>query len=325
MKKLTFTLGLTFILLVACEKKVIVNETVVLPEYNNINRLVRTDDILWVISSTPGNSDWGSIPPHSRILKVNLADDKILLSKEIPSSEKIALNRDHQPILATYDGKVLKLNPDLSAEQLFTIPNPGLIRALECDRDNNIWVATNNGGLYFYNGNDTLVFNSSNSILKYDWISSIALDSESNIWFLQFVDLYKIDPDRILSKDINQLPLVNPTGVFDLSSDNHNTLFASKWDGNFHRLIKKEKNSPWTIINPPKSSNNRPVKFIKSDSYGTIWIAYSIYPKDVLAYYNNDQWVEIEIPLEKVNILDIETYKDKIYLGTSNGIFSMIK
>jgi len=327
MKKLAFFLGLIFILTVSCEKNESINKNPVLPEYEYINRVIRAGDVLWVISSKPDKfSTILPILPPFQISKYSLVDDKILLSKEIPPSESITLNRDHQPFLATFDGKVLKLNPDLSTEQLFTIPNTGFIRSLACDRDNNLWVAPNNGGLYFYDGNETLKFNSSNSILKYDWISSIALDSESNIWFIQYTDLYKIDQNRILSKDTNQLSIDKPTGVFDLSSDNRNTLFGSKWDGNYHRLIKKEMNSPWTIINPPKSSNNRPVKFIKSDSYGTIWIAYSIYPpKDVLAYYNNDQWVEIEIPLEEVNILDIETYNDKIYIGTSNGIFIMNK
>lgn len=81
-----------------------------------------------------------------------------------------------------------------------------------------------------------------------------------------------------INKDPYQLPIDKPTGVFNLSSDGRNTLFGSKWDGNYHQIIKKELNKSWTIINPPISSNNRPVSFIKSDNYGTIWICYSDYP-----------------------------------------------
>ena len=327
MKKLAFfLLGLTFILTVSCEKDKSVNENSKLPKYDYINRIARAGDILWVVSSKPSDGfTYLPILPPFQISKFSLTDDKILLSKEISPSESITLDSDYQPFLASFDGKILKLNPDLSTEQLFAIPKTKFIRTLACDIDNNLWVATNDGGLYFYDGNDTLKFSSSNSILKFDWIPSIALDSESNVWFIQNMDLYKIDHNRILSKDPNQLPIDKPTGVFNLSSDNYNTLFGSKWDGNYHRIIKKKMNSPWAIIDPPKSSNNRPVKFIKSDSYGTIWINYSMYPKDVLAYYDNDKWVEIDIPLDEVNILDIETYNNKLYLGTSKGIFIMNK
>jgi hypothetical protein len=326
MKKLAFFLSLTLILTVSCEKKEAIMENTILPDYQYINRLVRAGDILWVISSKPDK--FFTFAPNLapfQISKISLVDDKIMLSQEIPPSESITMDRDYQPFLATFDGKILKLKPDLSTEQLFAIPKTIFIRTLVCDKDNNLWVATNDGGLFFYDGSDTLKFSSSNSILNFDWIPSLALDSKSNVWFLQGVDLYKIDNNRILSKDPNQLPIDKPTGVFNLSSDIHNTLFGSKWDGNYHRIIKKEIDSPWTIINPPESSNNRPVKFIKSDSYGTIWINYSVYPKDLLAYYADDKWVEIDIPLDKVNILDIETYNNRLFLGTSEGIFIINK
>jgi len=326
MKKLAFLLGLAVILTVSCEKNESIKENTINPDYEYINRLVRAGDILWVISSKPEKAfTFVPIMPPFQISKINLVDDKILSSQEIPPSESIALDTDYQPFLATFDGKILKLKPDLSTEQLFSIPKTIFIRTLVCDKDNNLWVATNDGGLYLYDGRDTLSFSSSNSILNFDWIPSIALDSESNVWFMQGVDLYKIDQNRILSKDPDLLPIDKPTGVFNLSSDIHNSLFGSKWDGNYHRIIKKDTDSPWTIIKPPESSNNRPIRFIKADSYGTIWIDYSVYPKDVLAYYEDDKWVEIDIPLDEVNILDIETYNNRLFLGTPEGIFIMDK
>lgn len=326
MKKLAVFLSLMLILAVSCEKNEYVKEKTISPGYDYINRVVRSGDILWVISSKPNYfSEWGIILPPTQISKYSLVDNKLLLSKEIPPSETITVDRNDQPFIATFDRRILKVNPDLSTEQLFLIPKINMIRTLVSDKENNLWIATNDGGLYFYDGKDTLRFSSSNSIINFDWIPSIALDSESNIWFIQGIDLYKIDPNKILSRDPYQLPIDKATGVFNLSSDNQSTLFGSKWDGNYHRLIKKKLNSSWTIIDPPGSSNNKPVSFIKSDSYGTIWIAYSVFPKNVLAYYENDRWVEINIPLEEVVILDIETYNNKLILGTSNGIFTMNK
>lgn len=315
------------ILTISCEKNEITRTNFILPDYEYINSLVISGDILWVISSKPTNFvDFVSILPPYQISKINLNDDKLLASKEIPPSISLALDKDNQPYLATFDRKILRLKPDLSTEQLFSIPKINLIRMMLCDRNNDLWIATDDGGLYFYNGNDTLRYSSYNSILDNNWIPSIAMDSESNIWLIQGMDLFKIDNNKTLSKDPNQIPIDKSTGVFNLSADSHNTLFGSKWDGNYHKLFKKELNKPWTIINPPKSSNNRPVKFIKSDNNGTIWICYSSYPpKDILAYFDNDNWVEIDIPFDEVNILDIESYNNKLFLGTSKGIYTMTK
>lgn len=312
------------ILAVSCEKNETTSKISIIPDYEYINNMVISGDILWVISSKPTYlEDFVAILPPYQVSKINLNDGKILVSKEIPPCVSIALDNNNQPYLATFDRKILRLKPDLSSEQLFSIPKINLIRKILCDNNNDLWIATSDGGLYFYNGNDTLRYSSYNSILNNNWIPSITVDSESNIWLIQGKDLFKIDSNKSLFKDPNQLPIDKPTGVFDLSVDKHNNLFCSKGDGGYDRLLKKEVNGSWTIIAPPKSSNNRPVKFIKSDNYGTIWICLSDYPKDILAYFDNDNWVETDIPLEEVNILDIETFNNKLFLGTSKGIYTM--
>lgn len=325
MKKLAFFLGIMAFLAVSCEKNETVKEKTV-AEYEYINMLARTGDVLWVISSQPGNylSFVPVIPPY-RISKVSLIDEKVILSKDIPAIEAITTDSDDQVFLCALDRKILKLNPDLTTDQLFTIPGRSFLREMICDGNNNLWLATNDRGLYLYDGNDTITFNSSNSILKYDWIPSITKDSGSNIWFVQGPDLYRVDHHLILSKDPYQLPITNNSGVFNLSANSNNTLFCSKWDGNYEKILKKEMNGPWTIINPPASSNNRPVRNIKTDSYGTVWIIYSVYPKDVVAYYDNEKWVELEIPMDEVVVNDIETYNNKILLGTTKGIVTISK
>jgi hypothetical protein len=326
MKKSVLYLPLIFILAVSCEKNEPIKENLILPEYEYIDDLEISGDILWVISSKPQNFlDFVLTLAPNQISKINLNDGKILAGKIVPHCVSIATDKDNQSFLATSDKKILKIKPDLSTEELFSIPGINSIRMMLCDENNDLWIATDDGGLYLYDGKDTIRYNSYNSILKNNWIPSIAMDSESNIWFLQGMDLFKIDHTKTLIKDPYQIPIDKPTGVFDLSSDRNNTLFGSKWDGNYHNLLKKESGKPWTIINPPTSSDKRPVKFIKSDNYGTIWICYSDYPKDILAYLENDIWVDIDIPLDEVRIMDVETYTNKIFFGTSKGIYSITR
>ena len=177
---------------------------------------------------------------------------------------------------------------------------------------------------FFYNGIDTARFNISNSILNSNSIQWLTIDLDANIWFIQGTELFKIDSTLKISKDPNLLPLNNQTGAIFISADKNNALWVSKADAFSERLFKKDTNGPWTEIVPPSSATKRPLKFIKADNNGTIWLAYSDYPKDILAYYDTTRWVEIQIPLDKVNILDVVTYKNKLILGTSKGIYTML-
>jgi len=149
------------------------------------------------------------------------------------------------------------------------------------------------------------------------------MDSESNIWFIQGTELFKIDKNRTISKDPSIFPINNPASTIFISADKDNSLWVSKWDGHNHRLFRKSTDGPWTEVNPPISSVKRPIKFIKSDNKGTIWVAYSDSPKDILAYYDTDKWVEINVPLDEIIINDIEIYKNELILGTAKGIYTM--
>jgi hypothetical protein len=324
MKTSILFLGIITVLAISCKRTEINGYYNKQPDYEYINNLSLTGDVLWVVSSKPDYvlSFVAIIPPY-QVSKINLKDDKIMTNDEIPGVSSMVLDRDNQPYLATFDKRILKLNPDLSYKQYIAIPKSNSIQKMIFDQFNNLWVATGDQGLFFYNGTDTLRFNTANSILTSNSIESMGIDSESNIWFIQGSGLFKIDKNKTISKDQDILPLNNLAGAFNLSIDKNNTLWVSKWDGNFHRIFKKSLNSHWTIIDPPKSSDGKPVKFIKSDINGTIWIAYSDYPKDVLAYYDSNKWNEVQIPLDEVVILDVVTYKNELILGTSKGIYTM--
>jgi hypothetical protein len=316
--------GLIFFLSTSCKKTDPPLTYFEQPDYKYINQLHISGDKLWVISSTPGNvfTFLPVLPPY-QVSVVNMLNDQFLINTKIPAITTFDLDKNQTPYLATFDKRVLKVNEDLSYEQFLEIPKINSIQKILFDKNNHLWVATSSGGLFFYDGTDTVRFNMSNSILNSNSIQWLTMDSESNIWFIQGTELFKIDKNRIISKDPGILPIINPSSTIFISSDKNNSLWVSKWDGNNNRLFKKNPDGPWTEVYPPNSSAKRPIKFIKSDNKGTIWIAYSDYPKDILAYFDIDKWVEIQVPLDEVIINDFEIYENHLILGTAKGIYKM--
>jgi hypothetical protein len=150
----------------------------------------------------------------------------------------------------------------------------------------------------------------------------MAKDSESDIWLVQGQELFKIGKNSTILKDPYLFPVNHLAGAFDLCADRDNTLWVTRWDGNENRIFKKSIIGPWTDVNPPESSYSQPVKFLRSDSKGTIWIAYSEYPKDILAYFDTDRWKEIQIPLDEIVINDVETCNNGLIIGTPKGIYA---
>jgi hypothetical protein len=311
-------------LLGACEKTETNGYKLPQPDYKYINRLYISDDILWVLSSAPSDKfTFIAITPPSRLSRINLRTNEITMSGKIPPACEISFDNEETPYLGTYDRKVLKINSDLTYDLFLDVPKVYLFQDLVFNSNNNLWIASNGGGLFFYNGTDTSRFTTSNSILNSDGIASMTKDSESNIWFIQGQESFKIDPQNNISKDPYFFPVKYLAGAFNLTADKDNALWVSRWDGNYHRIFKKSFNRPWNEIKPPESSNNKSVKLIKSVN-GTIWISYSMYPKDLLAYYDaNNKWNEVEIPLDEISITDIVSYGDDLFLGTPKGIFSM--
>jgi hypothetical protein len=295
-------------------------------DYNYIDQLHVSGDNLWVLSSNPNNniSTYLPVMPDYQLSVINMLNDQLLINKEIPAITRFDLDNNMTPYLATYDKRVLKVNKNLSYDQFLEIPKINSIQKMLFDNENRLWVATNSGGLFFYNGMDTARFNTSNSILNSNSIQWLTMDSESIIWFIQGTELFKIDSNLKISKDPNLLPINNPTSAIFISADKNNSLWVSKADAFGERIFKKDTNGPWTEIIPPTSASKRPLKFIKADNKGTIWIAYSDYPKDILAYYDTNRWVDIQIPLDEVSILDAVTYKNKLILGTSKGIYTIV-
>lgn len=318
-------LGIAYLITGSCEKR---DSLVTFDEFlsnKRVEEILLADNKLWVLSSTP--QDFISITavvPDYQISFLNLENNEFLMNDQIPAVIDIALDNSDKVYLATYDKKILVLNNDLSYELYFQILDTTYIKSIAFDQDNDLWISTNQTGLYEFSGADTINFNTSNSILSSNNIGSMLIDFESNVWLVSCNDLLKIDHNLTIVNDNNLESFNNSSCAFHLSFDKNNSLWVSKWDGNNHLILRKKNNSQWNEVEPFLSGSEYTIRFIESDREGNIWVAYSSYPKDRLAYYNSGLWNEILIELDEIVIQDVEINGDEIIIGTSKGIYKTI-
>ena len=318
-------IGIVCILPGSCKKEEIPENYLEEKDYTYINQLFVSDGKLWVLSSIPNR--WISILPvlpRSQVSVTDLETGKYSFNNKIPSILTMSEESSQTPFLATFDRRILKLNDDLSYEDFFRIPVSCIVNEILCRNENDLFIATYSAGIYFFNGTDTVNFTSSTSLLETNHIPFITADNESNVLLMQSNRLFRIDMNRVMTRESDTLPLKrNQAAAGHISADKDNTLWVSKWDGNTDRIYKKTINSCWTEVQPPASSSGRNIRFIRSDSRGTIWIVYGKHPKDLLAYYDSDIWNVVDIPVDEIVILDVDTYKDEIITGTSEGIYKI--
>jgi len=318
-------LGIVYLITGSCEKR---DSFVTFDEFLSnkfVEKILIADNKLWVLSSTPQDFI-STIPviPEYQISLLYLENNEFLMNDQIPAVKDIALDNSNKVYLATYDKKILVLNNDLSYELYFQMLDPTSIKSIAFDQDNDLWISTNKTGLYEFSGANTRNFNTSNSILSSNNIGSMVIDFESNVWLVSCNDLLKIDDNITIVNNNNLESFNNYSCAFHLSFDKNNSLWVSKWDGNNHLILRKKSNSQWNEVEPFLSDSEYPIRFIESDREGNIWVAYSSYPKDRLAYYDSGLWNEILIELNEIVIQDIEINGDEIIIGTSKGIYKTI-
>ena len=120
-------------------------------DFNYINQLIISDDDLWILSSNPNLDILTLLPvtPDYQLSVINMLNDQLLINKEIPAITRFDLDKEMTPYLATYDKRVLKVNKNLSYDQLLEIPKINSIQKMLFDNKNRLWVATYSGGLFF--------------------------------------------------------------------------------------------------------------------------------------------------------------------------------
>ncbi|HET7896082.1 MAG TPA: two-component regulator propeller domain-containing protein, partial [Flavisolibacter sp.] len=126
---------------------------------------------------------------YQQLMKGTAADD--LNSSEIFCLEEdskgnvwIGTNGDGIDVLNTENKVVKKYTPNPKMPKDVLLPFNGYIRAIEEDRDGNIWIATYGGGVAVLQpaSGQFTVYNTTNSELQNDKVLSLLEDSRGNIW-----------------------------------------------------------------------------------------------------------------------------------------------
>ncbi|MFO7447313.1 MAG: two-component regulator propeller domain-containing protein [Ignavibacteriaceae bacterium] len=138
------------------------------------------------------------------------------------------------------------------------------------------------GGLAKFDGINWQIYNSTNSGLPYDNITSVVVDENNIVWAairhpnivgIEYGwGMTKFDGSGWTNYNINNSPLTSNT-IFDITTDNDNNLWLSTCAGG---LVRYDRNDNWTIYNVRNSglafdSQN----LVSVDTYGNKWIGHN--------------------------------------------------
>ena len=164
------------------------------------------------------------------------------------------------------------------------------VTAIAFDSKGNAWIGTQGKGLIRYNTNETVIYNSENSILPEDfWISDIAVDKNDNVW---------IGADGAWKYDGEEFTLYNSQNttmpedvVWSIAVDSKNNIWFASCRFRQGGLVKYD-GTKWTSYTPDNSPlPTNSVKGIAIDKSDNIWLALSDYVNlSYLVKISNDKW-----------------------------------
>ncbi len=149
------------------------------------------------------------------------------------------------------------------------------IRCLEVDHNNNLWIGTDNG-LVFYDGSKWIIYNTSNSLIPFNVILSIACEGDT-VWVGGADALAKFDNLNWTIYNSTNSPLGNSPGIIGitiltLKVDSKHNIWAGT---NYYGLYKFDKTN-WTSFAPtfecPISSAS--IASIDIDALDVVWLGH---------------------------------------------------
>lgn len=148
------------------------------------------------------------------------------------------------------------------------------ITSIAFDSKGNAWIGTFKQGLIKYNPNETVVYNSTNSILQSNMVIwDIAVDSKDNVW-IGCDGIIKYDGKKFTHYNTSNSPIPEDF-VYSIAIDSKDNVWFTSCRFKEGGFVKFD-GTNWKVYTPDNS--DLPVNSVKSiaiDNYDNVWLALS--------------------------------------------------
>lgn len=138
----------------------------------------------------------------------------------------------------------------------------GIVKAIGCDLDGNIWIGTEGGKVTKFNGES---FSEIQSDERMGGIGRFYCNSQSHFWVAAESGIFKLHNNRLILQ--NQIPIQKATSLIE---DNYGRLWIGSENGLYRYHIDTGK---LEHKDESKGLPNNLIKDIHVDRYGNIWVA----------------------------------------------------
>ena len=165
------------------------------------------------------------------------------------------------------------------------------MKSIAFDSKGNAWIVTQEQELIKYNEMETMVFNSTNSILPEEiYISSVAVDKKDNVWIGASDGVWKYDGKKFTLYNSQNTSMLEDL-VWSIAVDSKNNVWMSSCRVRQGGLVKYD-GTKWTVYTPNNSA--LPVNMIHGiaiDQSDNVWLALGEYVnQSYLVKISNDKW-----------------------------------
>lgn len=205
--------------------------------------------------------------------------------------------------------------------------NGYIVKEIAFDSKGNAWIGTFKQGIIRYNTEETLFFNSDNSIIPKDFNPyDIAVDKNDNVWIGGGHGLLKYDGQKFTLYNTQNTPM--PLNVVkSVAIDSKNNIWFASCDIITGGIVKYD-GIEWTVYTPDNSI--LPYNFVSNieiDQSDNIWVAYY----NCLVKISNSEWkifTDQELGFTPYHINDIKINSNNSVVGviqysTSSMIFPL--
>jgi hypothetical protein len=171
------------------------------------------------------------------------------------------------------------------------ILNGHVVRAIAFDSKGNAWVGTQGHELIRYNENETIVYNSDNSVLPKDFgIWDIAVDKNDNVWIGASDGVWKYDGNEFTLYNSQNTAMPEDI-VWSIAVDSKNNIWMASCWFRLGGLVKFD-GTKWTTYTPDNSAlPTNGIKSIAIDQLDNVWLALSDYVTQAyMVKISNNDW-----------------------------------